>query len=85
MAEKDDKKSTSYTYWVNKDENFFNGIEVDIKPKKVEAVKEESREGFSAWNQSGTWEEKKINLDDLKEFLNQELPPFFQSHEIVFN
>jgi len=37
MSEEDKKKkSTSYTYWVEKNDNFFNGIEVDCKPKKLE-------------------------------------------------
>ena len=70
----EEKKATSYTYWVKKDDNFFNGIDVDCKPKKVEAVQEESRDKFqSAWNKSGTWEERKLDKDALKGFLQGKL------------
>lgn len=27
-----EKKETSYTYWVQKDNNFFGGLSVDNKP-----------------------------------------------------
>ena len=42
----EEKKATSYTYWVKKDDNFFNGIDVDCKPKRVEITQEENQAKF---------------------------------------
>ena len=61
-----DKKETSYTYWVQKDDNFFNGIEVNTKPIKIENAENQQKDkGNSAWNTANTWEEKKIKLEKL--------------------
>jgi len=66
----EEKKATSYTYWVKKDDNFFNGIPVDCQPKKVETAIEETCGKFqSAWNKSGTWEERKLDTEALKSYL----------------
>jgi hypothetical protein len=36
MSDSVKKKETSYTYWVKKDDNFFDGIDVNCAPTKVE-------------------------------------------------
>jgi len=75
------KKDVSYTYWVNNDPNFFtNGTSVDIKPKPIqeEEFKRQSssndkKDQVSAWNTSGTWEEKSLDLKVVRELIEKAL------------
>jgi len=74
------KKDTSYTYWVNNDPNFFsNGTSVDIKPKPIgeEEFKRQTsapeKKETSAWNTSGTWEEKLLDKQVVREAIEKAL------------
>ncbi|CAD8194707.1 unnamed protein product [Paramecium octaurelia] len=62
------KKEHSYTYWVKHDPNH---PKIDCQPKKVEdpsQVQQPQTIG-SQWNVSGTWEEKKVPMSDIKKSL----------------
>lgn len=65
------KKEYSYTYWVNKDPN---QIKMDCQPKKVDdpaSIPQQPQSIHSQWNTSGTWEERKVTMDQLKKTLQQ--------------
>eukprot|EP01017_Pseudomicrothorax_dubius_P036850 TRINITY_DN5322_c0_g1_i1.p1 TRINITY_DN5322_c0_g1~~TRINITY_DN5322_c0_g1_i1.p1 ORF type:complete len:197 (-),score=48.70 TRINITY_DN5322_c0_g1_i1:62-652(-) len=78
--EKEQKnKQSSYTYWVNNDPNFFKdpAMKPNSTPQRIQVV-EESKDSNkiapkSAWNASGTWEEKAVSLDHLKKIFTDSL------------
>jgi len=67
---------------VNNDPNFFsNGTKADIKPKPVDStavvklkeIEESKKSNHSAWNTSGTWEERKIEIKIIMDALENKL------------
>lgn len=62
------KKQSSYTYWVD-EKNKSRDLPPQQQPKKIEVVgKEEQKVANSSpspWNTSGTWEEKKISINEF--------------------
>jgi len=77
------KKENSYTYWVNNDPNYFKNCP-DIKPKPIEEADIEKlknvdlnkKDSHSAWNTAGTWEEKKLELSQVKDILEKNMINF---------
>ncbi len=76
-------KENSYTYWVKKDANFFNGLPVSNQPQKLDQPiiqQAVQTQGASHWNKSGTWEERKIEVKKLEEYLRPGLEKIFKTH-----
>ncbi|EAR83931.4 Hsp90 ATPase activator, amine-terminal protein (macronuclear) [Tetrahymena thermophila SB210] len=66
------KKEHSYTYWVDKEKQNNPNI-VQKEPKKIDPtqIQQNQSKHVSQWNQIGTWEEKKIELSQVKEILEK--------------
>ena len=71
------KKQNSYTYWVEENKQYFEGIEKpDIDPKVVDGpieAKKKDENKISQWNTHGTWEEKDFKMDKVHKFVNTKL------------
>ncbi len=80
--EKKERKGTdeelgevSYTYWkresdIQADHKGFQPEKVTSPPQNVQAQPQNNQIG-SAWNQAGTWEEKKVTKSQLESFFNE--------------
>ncbi|KAL4430242.1 hypothetical protein ABPG74_014801 [Tetrahymena malaccensis] len=66
------KKEHSYTYWVDKEKQNNPNI-VQKEPKKIDPaqIQQNQQKHVSSWNQIGTWEEKKIDISQVKEILEK--------------
>ena len=70
------KKEASYTYWVKNDkEQFPQHLNKDlIAPKKIDdpellkKIESQQNANGSAWNKAGTWEDKKLKMETLKQY-----------------
>ena len=65
----------SYTYWkresdIQADHKGFQPEKVTSPPQNVQAQPQNNQIG-SAWNQAGTWEEKKVTKSQLESFFNE--------------
>merc|ERR1712159_659021 len=77
-AELNLKKENSYTYWVDKEKEYYKNIEKpSTEPKMIEKhealLSNSSHNNISAWNPSGTWEEKTYDIEKISEFLKTEI------------
>ena len=65
-------EKTSYTYWKRDSDKAADHTQFHPQPAtKPQESQPEVNKIASAWNKAGTWEEKKLNKNQVEEFFNE--------------